>query len=72
LGTTSAHSPQAAQLTPDERLERDIQRAKDQFMAAKTPADRRAWLRTMESLIKSRSPEQVKRMERAQGLSPIR
>lgn len=56
--------PQSA----DARLERDIQRAKDQFMAATTPDMRRRWLRTMEELISMRSEAQVRKMEREKGL----
>jgi hypothetical protein len=52
----------------DIRLERDINRAKMQFMFAKSIHERKQWLRTMEALIDRRSPEQVAKMERAKGL----
>jgi hypothetical protein len=52
----------------DLRLERDINRAKMQFMFAKSIHERQQWLRTMEALIDRRSPEQVAKMERAKGL----
>jgi acyl-CoA reductase-like NAD-dependent aldehyde dehydrogenase len=52
----------------DLRLERDINRAKMQFMFAQSIHERTQWLRTMEALIDRRSPEQIAKMERQKGL----
>ena len=55
-------------LNDDQILESAIANAKDQFLFAKTPQARREWLRTLELLVKRRSPKAVKRMERERRL----
>lgn len=55
-------------MTPDARLERDIDRARTQFEFARTAEERTRWLHTLEALIARRSPQQVKKMERERGL----
>jgi hypothetical protein len=54
--------------TADDAHERMIELVKLRFLAAKTTDERRELFDTMRELIRTRSPEQVARIERERGL----
>lgn len=55
-------------INSDEALELEIGTCRARLLAAGTPHDRRAEWLAMAAAIKRRSPEQVAKMEREQGL----
>lgn len=52
----------------DEDLERKIEASSLQFLAAKTPSERRKIWDAHKKLLASRSPEQIEALERARGI----
>lgn len=63
LNTTPSRPPMT-----DQQRELEIEAWKETLCAAKNRHARTAAWRRMQELIKGRSPEQVRRMERARGL----